>query len=131
MSDFKWYGAERKRDLKDRMRTNMGIAVSSMDADIKSSMKNTPRGESDPTARSGSRSLPGHPPAVQTATLIGSVFSTVDEDEKGIFGVVGSKDAVQAKAMEFGLPGKNVAPRPWLFPAYARLKKNLMQILKK
>jgi hypothetical protein len=103
--------------------------VAKMDDDIKSSMRSTARGEPDQLARSGSRSLPGHPPAVQTATLIGSVFSEAKEDKEGVFGVVGSRDAVYAKAMEFGFEPKNLAPRPWLFPAFERIRGKVTEML--
>jgi hypothetical protein len=129
MSELVWYGRERERDIKDKLLKNMGKVVSVMDLDIKQSMISTPRGLPDKSARSGSRSLPGQPPAVQTTALIGSIFTDVGEKGNLIIGRVGSKDVNYAKAMEFGLPKKGVAHRPWLFPALERIRSKIRGIL--
>lgn len=126
---MEWYGEQRIREIRARLQRNMERIVAKMDDDIKSSMRSTTRGEPDPRARSGSRSLPGHPPAVQSATLIGSVFSEVKEDKEGVFGVVGSRDVVYARALEFGFEPKKLAPRPWLFPAFERIRGKVTEML--
>lgn len=129
MARVDWYGKERERDIENKLLNNMGKVVSVMDMDIKQSMLTTPRGLLDKSARSGSRSLPGQPPAVQTTTLIGSIFTDVGKKDDSIVGRVGSHDVIYAKAMEFGLPQKNVAHRPWLFPALERIRARIRGML--
>lgn len=129
MAEVKWYGKERSEDIKKKLTHNMGTVVSVMDLDIKQSMISTPKGLPDKSARTGSRSLPGQPPAVQTTTLIGSIFTDVGTKDYGVVGRVGSKDVIYAKAMEFGFPKKNVAARPWLFPALERIRSKIKGML--
>lgn len=124
---LKWYGPERMDEIKAKVRRNMSEVMAEMDTDIKTSMRTTPRGEADPQARSGSRSLPGHPPAVQTALLIGSIQHKVEDKNNSIVGTVGSHEVIYAAPLEFGTP--KMAPRPFLMPALERIKDKIAEKL--
>ena len=124
---IKWYGPERFAEIKAKVKTNMSTVVATMDMDIKSSMRTTPRGAPDAQARSGSRSLPGHPPAVQSTLLIGSIKHQVYDRDDAIVGKVGSHDVGYAAPLEFGT--SKMAPRPFLMPALERIKDKIAEML--
>ncbi len=119
---FRWYGDQREAELKARLLRNMGIVVSEVEDDIKQSMRSTPRGETG-------HSLPGNPPAVQKATLIGSVFSDTMMRKDEVVGLVGSKDVLYAALTEFGT--EHMAARPWLVPALQRMRVRIKEILRR
>ncbi len=63
------------------------------------------------------RSAPGEPPKTDTGRLVGSIFAEVAGD--GLTGQVGT-DVAHGEFLEFGT--QKMAARPWLFPAFDRLK---------
>lgn len=67
----------------------------------------------------------GQPPSVDTGNLKDNVFHRVVKSPSNIKLQIGIslKKVIYARAMEFGLPQKKVAPRPWLRPAFQRIKK--------
>lgn len=115
-----WYGPQRMAELKAKIMRNMSKVCSEMDADIKQSMRETERG---PTGHS----LPGNPPAVQTSALIGSVKHEITEEPLAVIGKVGSWGIDYAAPLEFGTP--TMAPRPWLMPAFERIKDKVEEML--
>ena len=119
---FRWYGDQREAELKARLLRNMGIVVSEVEDDIKQSMRSTPKGETG-------HSLPGNPPAVQRAILIGSVFSDTMMRGNEVVGMVGSKDVLYAALTEFGT--EHMAARPWLVPALQRMRVRIKEILRR
>ena len=126
---FIWKGDECLEAIKDKVAFNMSTVVSIIDADMKQSMIDTPRGPNG-------RSFPGNPPAVQTTVLIGSIHSGVEVTEDAVVGTVGSYDVVYALRMELGFSGQDSlgrnydqAPRPFLVPAFERIREDIPEML--
>lgn len=75
------------------------------------------------------RSAPGEPPKTDTGRLAGSIFAEFSNG--GLRAVVGT-DVVYGEHLELGT--KNLAARPWLFPAFERnkdrIKKRVREAIK-
>ena len=126
-----WFGPERMAEIKAKVRRNMSTVCATMDTDIKDSMRNTAI-DLDRRYTRGSKgyhfaSVPGHPPAVDTSALIGSIKHTITEEENAIIGTVGSWGIDYAAPLEFGTA--TMAPRPWLMPAFERIKGRVTEML--
>ena len=117
---FIWKGDECLEAIKDKVAFNMSKVVSIIDADMKQSMTDTPRGPNG-------RSFPGNPPAVQTAVLIGSIHSGVEVTEDAVVGTVGSYDVGYAVPLELG--SIHMEPRPFLVPAFERIREDIPEML--
>ncbi|MBE3604137.1 hypothetical protein IMX07_10930 [bacterium] len=111
----------------------MAQVVSEMAADAKKSVSRPNPGGRDP-------SLPGEPPKRVTGNLEEHIGFEVASDPRlvrGRFGVRDRKAVPYAMRLEFGFVGidsrgrhYNQAPRPFLRPAFLRLKARALQILR-
>ncbi len=68
--------------------------------------------------KGGRSSAPGEPPKTDTGTLVSSIFAEVSQN--GLAAEVGT-DLNYGGWLEFGTKN-NLAPRPWLQPAFERQK---------
>lgn len=75
--------------------------------------------------RTVTASKPGEPPNTDTGTLIKSVGFNIDPNQ--MVGEVGTS-LKYGKYLELGT--KDIAPRPWLFPAVEKVKKELIKIFR-
>ena len=77
--------------------------------------------KADLGVRAGRPSAPGEPPAMDSGRLRDSVFAETDAD--GLSARVGS-DLDYAAHLEFGTT--RMAARPWLLPAFERMKPRIV-----
>ncbi len=80
----------------------------------------------DETRVQHTASAPGHPPAVDTGTLVANVAIDIDSDRMGAS--IGT-NVLHGAYMEFGTA--TVAARPWLFPAHERNRKKIVDWMKR
>jgi HK97 gp10 family phage protein len=77
-----------------------------------------------PYRRTHQASAPGQPPASDIGNLASHI--TYSTSRRGLEGRVGT-NVVYGKFLEFGT--KNMAARPWLWPAYEARKRGVIQRL--
>ena len=94
-------------------------------SDIQSSMARTPRNTeksyyTNNKTKAHHPSLPGNPPAPDTGNLRNSIRYEMHDENRNVYGIVGStqKDPDYAVYTEYGTT--KMAPRPWLRPAMER-----------
>ena len=73
--------------------------------------------------RPHTRSAPGEPPKTDTGRLVSNIFSILDADQLGV--EVGT-DIQYGRFLEFGTR-RGLAARPWLHPAFERLKPRIQR----
>jgi HK97 gp10 family phage protein len=119
---LEWHGETCYEGIIDRLSENMQGLVDFVELDIRQSMESTPR-------RPDGRSFPGNPPAVQTGELIDSLRNEVNVTDKHVAGIVGSYDVEYATYLELGT--YKMEPRPFMVPAFERIREDIPEILSK
>lgn len=132
---FKWNGDK----IFNRVRDNIAIKLNILgDQTVREIKQSFPEGsyrrwpsKKRPVQWWHWSSRPGQPPAVDSGNLKDNVFYRIFKEPLRIrlqWGINLLK-VPYARAMEFGNPTKNVAPRPWLRPSGERLRKVIKQYL--
>lgn len=75
------------------------------------------------------RSTPGNPPHTDTGLLAASIYVNTQEDNGRTVSVIVGTDVKYGQWLEFGT--KNIAPRPWLLPAFEATKQKNMDAIKR
>lgn len=120
--EFSKYLSKISPKIKHSLVNTIKLCCKKVQDDIQYSMAHTERNTSvsyytNNKTKAHHPSLPGNPPAVDTGNLRESIRYEVHEEEKEVYGVVGStqKDPNYAVYTEYGT--SRMAPRPWLRPA--------------
>lgn len=115
------WNQERVLDVIDStMLQRMTIGAAMVERDVKASMK----GGGSPHIPS----RPGQPPAIDTGAYRARIYSVAVYVRRRVRGYVISPSR-QARALEFGYPPNNLAPRPHLRPSLMRMREPLRRLL--
>jgi HK97 gp10 family phage protein len=99
------------------------VAAFRIQRNAKISIQKSP---ADPTT---GRSIPGNPPKTDTGRLVNSIYVKTKEDSETKTELLVGTDVTYGRDLEFGT--KNVAARPWLYPATQDAKRENKESLKK
>ena len=120
--------------VQENLEKTIKLCCDKVRSEIQDDMANTPLDTSriyytNNKTKGHHPSLPGNPPAPDSGDLRRSIRYEVHNEDKEVYGIVGStqKDPDYAVYTEYGT--SKMAPRPWLRPAMAKneawIKKSL------
>lgn len=120
--EFNEYLQQTAPNIEKELAKTIELCCVKVVGDIQSSMAHTARNTNvsyytNNKKKAHHPSLPGNPPAPDTGNLRNSIRYEMHDENKKIYGIVGStqKDPDYAVYTEYGTT--KMAPRPWLRPA--------------
>ena len=120
--EFNEYLQQTAPNIEKELSKTIELCCQKVVSDIQSSMAHTARDTTrsyytNNKTKAHHPSLPGNPPAPDTGNLRNSIRYEMHDENRNVYGIVGStqKDPDYAVYTEYGTT--KMAPRPWLRPA--------------
>lgn len=120
---IQWYGKQFEKKMRAVSRKSLKKAAVIVVGSVKESMKDSGIPSATRKQRRTRRSKPGEPPHVDTSRLKASIAYELVGDDTARVGT----NVVYGRALELGFAPRNLAPRPYLRPALARERDNIVK----